>query len=151
MKFGYPSNRIQSHVEAAGQSLNLRVTCLYLAVFCFINIEDGNRKTKDLKLVREFLSLDLNKSLQTYNIYKSVYRDKISPGEGLHQLQILLEGPAHYKWWEVALWGSLSSCSICSLAFSGSFIDALAAAPLGFIVTSMAYIPNNELFSNIYE
>jgi len=151
MKFGSPSHRIQSHVETAGKSLGMKVTCLYLAVVCFIHVEHHDSGSQDVKFVREYLALDLKRSLRTHAIYLKVYRDKISPGDGLREITNLLDEPPLYKWWQVALWGSLSSGAICSLAFSGSFIDALVSFPLGFIVTSMAYVPENDLYANIYE
>lgn len=151
MKFGSPTQRIQSLVEQAGKKLDLKVTCLYLAVVSFIHVEDTVTGAQELKFVREYLALDLDRSLRTHEVYLQVIRDKISPGEGLKRLTQLLNQPPRYKWWQVALWGSLSSCAVCSAAFSGSFLDCIVAAPLGFIVTSMAYVPQNDLYVNIYE
>ena len=154
MRFGSPSHRIQEHVEYAGKSLGgVKVTCFYVAVVCFMHFEnsDPSNGSHTLKLVREYLDLDLDRSLQTHHIYLDVYQDKLSPKEGKKKLNILLNQTPRYKWWQVSLWGGLLSGSVCSMAFYGSFIDCLAVVPLGFIVTAMQYVPDNDLYANIYE
>lgn len=60
--------------------------------------------------------------------------------------------PQIYNWWQLILIGGMCSASICTIAFSGSFIDALAAFPLGALLIGIQLLSvRNELYSNVFE
>ncbi len=151
MKFGSPTHRLQVHVEQAGKKLGLKVTCVFLAIACFIHIEVPDSTEYELKFIKQFQGLDLDRSLETHEIYLKVYNDKWSPEEGRKRLKTLFNQSPRYNWWQTSLWQALTSALICSFGFNGSFIDCLAAAPMGFLGTALERIPNNELYQNIYE
>lgn len=57
-----------------------------------------------------------------------------------------------YSFTQLILIGAMCSASICTVSFSGSFIDALVSAPLGaLLVTVQLLSPRNELYGNVFE
>lgn len=151
MKFGSPTHRLQAHVEQAGKKLGLNVTCVFLAIASFVHIEIPDSTDYELRFIKQYSGLDLDRSLETHEIYLKVYNDIWSPEEGRKRLATLLNQKPRYNWWKTSLWQALTSALICSFGFNGSFVDALCAAPMGALCTALGEIPNNELYVNIYE
>ena len=129
----------------------LRLPVTLRAGVSFISIRDPETDIHQLKIVKESLGFDLDRSLKTHRIYLKVYRDEISPKEGTKALSDLLGRRARYTWWQVSLWAAFCSFTVCPIAFSGSALDTLICFPLGFFVTALEYIPGNTLYMNIYE
>ncbi|KLO08368.1 hypothetical protein SCHPADRAFT_944511 [Schizopora paradoxa] len=151
MRYGAPPHRIQSAIENAGRCVGLSVTCCFIAVVSFISIRDPETDVHQLKIIKQPLGFDLDRSLKTHRIYLRVYRDEISPKEGTAALSDLLGRPARYTWWQVSLWAAFCSFTVCPIVFSGSALDMAICFPLGFAVTALEYIPGNTLYINIYE
>lgn len=57
-----------------------------------------------------------------------------------------------YNFVQLTIVGGMCSASICTVSFSGSFIDALASAPLGALLVAIQLIGvRNELYANVFE
>jgi uncharacterized membrane protein YjjP (DUF1212 family) len=57
-----------------------------------------------------------------------------------------------YNTWQLILIGGFCSTFICTVSFSGSFIDALVVFPLGaLLVAVQLFSVRNELYSNVFE
>ena len=57
-----------------------------------------------------------------------------------------------YSWWQLIIIGGFCSAAICSVSFSGSFVDSLMAFPLGALLVSVQIVSvRNELYSNVFE
>ena len=57
-----------------------------------------------------------------------------------------------YNMPKLMFFGGMCSSGICTLAFSGSFIDALVVFPLGCLLVMLQLISvRHELYSNIFE
>ena len=65
---------------------------------------------------------------------------------------MLMQQKPVYAWWQIVPIGGFCSSAICSLAFSGSFIDSLIAFPLGALLVAVQLLSvRNELYSNVFE
>ena len=63
----------------------------------------------------------------------------------------MLQRP-QYNWWKTILIGGACSTAICSVSFSGSFIDSLISFPLGCLLVLVQILSvRNELYSNVFE
>ena len=57
-----------------------------------------------------------------------------------------------YNTWQLILMGGFCSAAICSISFSGSFIDCFVSFPLGaLLVAVQLFSVRNELYSNVFE
>lgn len=57
-----------------------------------------------------------------------------------------------YSWWQLIIIGGFCSAAICSVSFSGSFVDSLVAFPLGALLVAVQMMSaRNELYSNVFE
>ncbi|KAJ3848190.1 hypothetical protein EV368DRAFT_86897 [Lentinula lateritia] len=60
--------------------------------------------------------------------------------------------PPQYKWWHLMLTGGFCSTAICTVSFSGSFVDFVAAFSLGAILVSIQLLSvRNELYCNVFD
>ena len=67
-------------------------------------------------------------------------------------LDILMRKRPLYNFVQLTIIGGMCSASICSVSFSGSFIDCLASAPLGALLVAIQLIgARNELYANVFE
>lgn len=81
-----------------------------------------------------------------------VIHDEISVSEASRNLDVLMQAKPQYNWWQLVLIGGFCSSAICSVSFSGSFIDSLVSFPLGALLVAVQMISaRNELYSNVFE
>lgn len=67
-------------------------------------------------------------------------------------LDVLMRKKPLYNFVQLSIIGGMCSASICSVSFSGSFIDSLASAPLGALLVSIQLIGvRHELYANVFE
>lgn len=67
-------------------------------------------------------------------------------------LDVLMRKEPLYSFAQLTVIGGMCSASICSVSFSGSFIDCLASAPLGALLVAIQLIGvRNELYVNVFE
>ena len=60
--------------------------------------------------------------------------------------------PPLYNKWQLIFFGGMCSASICSVSFSGSFIDCLISFPLGcLLIIIQLFAAKHELYSNVFE
>lgn len=78
--------------------------------------------------------------------------DDISVKDASVALDDLMQKPPLYNKWQLIFFGGMCSASICSVSFSGSFIDCLMSFPLGCIlIVIQLFAAKHELYSNVFE
>jgi len=152
MMFGGPSHRLQSQIQATARVLEISLSCLYLPDVMLISFDDGATGTSQIKFIRQSSSLDLQKLTNAYARYWEVIHDTISVADASAKLDALMKSPPCYTWWQLCFIGGMASSAICTLSFSGSFIDALVVFPMGALLVGVQLLSvRNELYSNVFE
>jgi uncharacterized membrane protein YjjP (DUF1212 family) len=152
MMFGAPTHRLQAQMQATARVLDIHLSCMYLPDAMILAFDDGATGTSNVKLIRQGSALDLEKLQEAYALYWNVIHDECSVSEASKDLDELMRRPPFYSTWQLILIGGFCSAWICSVGFSGSFIDSLVAAPLGaLLVAVQLFSARNELYSNVFE
>ncbi|KIJ62428.1 hypothetical protein HYDPIDRAFT_94568 [Hydnomerulius pinastri MD-312] len=152
MMFGGPSHRLAAQIQSTGRVLDLELSCMYLPDVMLISFEDSATGTSNVKFIRQGSALDLEKLGEAHSLYWSVIHDTISVSEASASLDILMRKKPLYNFTQLILIGGMCSASICSVSFSGSFIDCLASAPLGALLVAIQLLSvRNELYGNVFE
>jgi Uncharacterized conserved protein len=86
------------------------------------------------------------------DVLEQVIHDELSVSEAATDLDKLMRKKPMYSWWQLVLVGGMCSSSICTVSFSGSFLDALIVFPLGALLVGIQLLSvRNELYSNVFE
>lgn len=125
---------------------------MYLPDVLLVSFDDSVTGTSNLKLIRQGSALDIGKLSNAYKLYWKVIHDEISVKDASIELDQLMRKPPLYKPWQLVLIGGFCSAMICSVSFSGSFLDSLASFPLGcLLIVIQLFAARNELYSNVFE
>ncbi|KAI4527728.1 DUF1212-domain-containing protein [Schizophyllum commune Tattone D] len=152
MMFGGPTHRLQSQIQATARVLDMSISCMYLPDVMLISFDDQSTATSSIKFIRQGSTLTLYKLHDAYKLYWKVIHDKISVSEASCELDNLMVSKPMYNMPKLMFFGGMCSSGICTLAFSGSFIDALVVFPLGCLLVMLQLISvRHELYSNIFE
>jgi uncharacterized membrane protein YjjP (DUF1212 family) len=152
MMFGGPSNRLQAQVQATGRVLEIPLSCMYLPDVMLISFDDTATSTSNVNLIRQGSALDIDKLQDAYQLHFGVIHDEMSVREASAALDGIMTRAPYYSFWQLVLIGGFCSAAICTVSFSGSFIDALVSFPLGaFLVGVQLLSVKNELYSNVFE
>ncbi|KAF8553122.1 DUF1212-domain-containing protein [Imleria badia] len=152
MMFGGPSHRLASQIQSTGRVLDLELSCMYLPDVMLISFEDSATGTSNVKFIRQGSALDLEKLGEAHSLYWNVIHDTMSVSAASAALDVLMRKEPLYNFIQLTIVGGMCSASICSVAFSGSFIDCLASAPLGALLVAIQLIGvRNELYVNVFE
>ncbi|KAA1473295.1 DUF1212-domain-containing protein [Dentipellis sp. KUC8613] len=152
MMFGGPSHRLQAQIQSTARVLELELSCLYLPDVMLISFDDSVTSTSNIKFIRQSSALDLGKLKQGYTLYWKVIHDEISVKDASTALDELMRKRPLYNSWAIVFFGGMSSASICSVSFKGSFIDCLISFPLGALLVFVQLLSvRNELYSNVFE
>jgi len=152
MMFGGPSHRLQSQVQATARVLEIDLACVYLPDVMIISFDDVATGTSQVKFIRQSSSLDLYKLTDAYLLYWKVIHDEKSVADASNDLDELMKKPQIYNLWQLCIIGGFCSAAICSCGFNGSFIDALAAFPMGALLVWIQLMGSrNELYSYVFE
>jgi len=173
MMFGAPSNRLQAQIQATARVLDVEMSCMYLPDVVLLSFDDDATGTSHIRLIRQGSALDLDKLGDAYLLYwkvrgrvvgvcmggtdidvlwVQVIHDELSVSEAATELDKLMRKKQVYNWWQLVLIGGMCSSSICTVSFSGSFVDALIVFPLGALLVGIQLLSmRNELYSNVFE
>ncbi|KIY69038.1 DUF1212-domain-containing protein [Cylindrobasidium torrendii FP15055 ss-10] len=152
MMFGAPSHRLQSQIVATGRVLDVDVSCMVLPDVMLISFDDSSTGTSSIKFIRQASGLDIGKLTDAYELYWAVIHDELSVADATTQLTGLMQKKQIYPWWALVLIGGMCSSSICTVAFNGSFIDAVASWPLGASLVALQLLSvRNEIYSQVFE
>ena len=168
MMFGGPSHRLVSQIQSTGRVLDIELSCMYLPDMMLISFEDNATGTSNVKFIRQGSALDLEKLGEAHALYWNVsslslclyncslciqvIHDNMSVSQASAALDVLMRKKPLYTFTQLILIGGMCSASICSVSFSGSFIDSLASAPLGALLVAVQLLsPRNELYGNVFE
>ncbi|CAE6442024.1 unnamed protein product [Rhizoctonia solani] len=152
MMFGAPSHRLEAQIQATARVLDIQVSCMYLPSVMLFSFGDTATHTSDTKFLKQTSALDLGKLLDAHRIYWRVIHDQLGVGEASHQLDELMKKRVLYKGWITVVIGGFCSAFITPISFKGSFVDALAAFPLGALLVLVQNLSaRNELYSNVFE
>ena len=125
---------------------------MYLPDMMLISFDDPATGTSNIKLIRQSGAFDISKLQAAYKLYWKVIHDDISVNDASTELDDLMHKPPLYNTWQLILFGGMCSASICSVSFSGSFIDCLMSFPLGCILIMVQMLAaKHELYSNVFE
>lgn len=152
MMFGGPSHRLVAQIQSTGRVLDIELSCMYLPDMMLVSFEDSATGTSNVKFIRQGSALDLEKLGEAYALYWNVIHDTMSVSQASAALDVLMRKKPLYNFIQLILIGGMCSASICSVSFSGSFIDSLASAPLGALLVAVQLLsPRNELYGNVFE
>ncbi|KPV73415.1 uncharacterized protein RHOBADRAFT_29137 [Rhodotorula graminis WP1] len=153
MMFGAPSHRLEAQIQATARVLELpHCTAMYLPGVLLVNFGDPATCTSDIKFLKQAAGLDLGKLKASYYVYNKVIRDKVSVADAATQLDDLMTSPPKYSLVKNAVIGGLAGAFIMPSAFNGSFIDCLAAIPLGsLLVIVQVLLARNDMYSSLFE
>ncbi|KAI6144460.1 hypothetical protein BKA82DRAFT_4178224 [Pisolithus tinctorius] len=152
MMFGGPSHRFVAQIQSTARVLDLDLSCMYLPDVMLISFEDRATGTSNVKFIRQTSALDLEKLSDAHTLYWNVIHDNISVSQASAALDVLMQKKPLYNFAQLVFIGAMCSASICSVSFSGSFIDCLVSAPLGGLLVAIQLLsPRNELYGNVFE
>ncbi|KAJ6550865.1 hypothetical protein DFH09DRAFT_925648 [Mycena vulgaris] len=152
MMFGGPSHRLQAQIQSTGRVLDIQVNCMYLPDVVLISFDDSATGTSNLKFIRQGSALNLGKLNEVYALYWLVIHDEESVSEASGALDALMRRKQEYSAWQLVLVGGMCSSAICTISFSGSFLDSLIVFPLGALLVAIQLLSvRNELYSNVFE
>lgn len=153
MMFGAPTHRIETQIQQTARVLEINCRCIYLPNLMLLAFGDDATHTSETKFIKQGGGLNLTKLTDMHAIYWNVIHDKIGVGEASKQLDELMRRKPLIGKFPMVIIGGLCSAFICpgSMGFNGSFIDALAAIPLGMFLVFCQLSITTELFSNVFE
>ncbi|PWN48540.1 DUF1212-domain-containing protein [Violaceomyces palustris] len=153
MMFGAPTHRIETQIQQTARVLEINCRCIYLPNLMLLAFGDESTHTSETKFIKQAGGLDLTKLTDMHAVYWNVIHDKIGVGEASAQLDELMRRKPLIGRWPMVFIGGFASAFICvgPQGFSGSFIDALAAFPLGMFLVFCQSIITTELYSNVFE
>lgn len=152
MMFGAPSHRLPAQIYATARVLDLHVACMYLPDVLLLSFDDSSTSTSSVRFIRQTSALDLGKLQRAYDLYWEVIHDNVGVREAGLQLDRLMCGRPIYGSWKMLFIGGMCSVAICSVSFSGSFVDSLVSFPLGALLVAVQIASvKNDLYSNIFE
>ena len=153
MMFGAPTHRIETQIQQTARVLEINCRCIYLPNLMLVAFGDDATHTSETKFIKQPGGLNLTKLTDMHAIYWNVIHDKIGVGEASKQLdELMRRKPLIGKFWMMVI-GGMCSAFICpgAMGFNGSFIDSLAAFPLGMFLVFCQLSITTELFSNVFE
>ncbi|KAE8268871.1 hypothetical protein A4X09_0g3470 [Tilletia walkeri] len=153
MMFGAPTHKLESQIQHTARVLEINCRIIYLPNLMLLSFGDDATRTSETKFIKQTAGLDLTKLTDMHDVYWNVVRDKISVTEASEQLDELMRRKPLIPRIPTILIGGLCSAFICvgGMGFNGSFIDAVAAFPLGMFLVYCQGIITTELYSNVFE
>ena len=118
-RFGSPSHRLETQIQATAKVLELNAQVVYLPGTMLISFNDDATHTSETKFLKQATGLDLGKLLATHNLYWNVVHDKISVDDASRDLDVLMTAPVYYSWWQTILIGGMCGAFICVTGFNG--------------------------------
>ncbi|PPQ97452.1 hypothetical protein CVT26_002800 [Gymnopilus dilepis] len=152
MMFGGPPHRLQSQIMSAARVLDIQLSALYLPDVVLLSFDDSGTGTSHIKLIRQGSALNIEKLTDAFCLYWKVIHDKLSVCDASVALDVLMKKRPCYNAWQQVFIGGMCSSAICTVSFSGSFVDALVSFPLGALLIVMQTISfRNVLFTYVFE
>ncbi|KAG9081112.1 hypothetical protein FRC06_005813, partial [Ceratobasidium sp. 370] len=152
MMFGAPSHRLEAQIQATARILDIQVSCMYLPSVMLLSFGDSATHTSDTKFLKQAPSLDLGKLLDAHRLYWRVIHDEVGVQGASLALDDLMRKKNLYNGWKTVVIGGFCSAFITPISFSGSFIDAVCAFPLGAMLVWVQNLSaRNDLYSNVFE
>ncbi|KAG7830827.1 hypothetical protein KL920_001418 [Ogataea angusta] len=153
MMYGAPNHRLEEYLSAASRVLEIDSSFIYLPGVMIVSFGDPSTRTSEVKLVRVSQGLNLGKLDEAHELYKSVVHDRIGVEEASARLEELLQRPNYFNtWWSILLYG-ISSCSVISWAFGGSWLDIPPTFVLGCLLGFLQLVvaPKSSIYSSVFE
>ena len=152
MMFGGPTHRLTSQLQSTARVLEITLSCMYLPDTMLISFDDDITSTSSVKLIKQGSALDLAKLTYAYKVYWAVIHDEMNVKDASIKLDDLMRTKPTYRTPALIFFGGMASAAICSVSFSGSFVDSLISFPLGCILVAVQiYSARHELYSNVFE
>lgn len=174
-RFGAPSHRLEAQIQATARVLEMpHCAAMYIPSCLIVNFGDPATATSDIRILKQATGLDIGRLKATYSIYSKVQRHYLEPRSlpaltSNHRVQVIrdkmgvIEGSKRLDELMLrtqrkrillrnVLVGGLCGALIMPSAFYASFIDCLAAIPLGALLVVVQYLlARNDLYSSLFE
>ncbi|WWC70587.1 uncharacterized protein I206_104538 [Kwoniella pini CBS 10737] len=154
MRFGAPSHRIESQLQATALVLEIDAQFIHFPMIVIASFGDMDTRTSETHFVKVTDGgLELGKLHKVHNIYKNVVHDEMDASEGTKLIHKLMKSPQEYNLWQRMLLAFLCSGLIAPVGFGGSLIDGLASGALGILLSFMQLhvASKSAMYSNIFE
>ncbi|KAJ1825839.1 pheromone-regulated protein prm10, partial [Coemansia sp. RSA 2599] len=152
MQYGAPLHHLEDNLSRMSRHLCIAATFTTMPGLVLISIEDTTTFTSETKIIRCPNGFDMHRLELTDRIFRQVSKGEMSVHEGTTKLTEIMNMPPLFAWyWQLVVWG-ISSWSVCLLAFSGSWIDSLAALGLGMVAGCLNLLASRlKGFTNLFE
>lgn len=118
-RFGSPSHRLETQIQATAKVLEINCQVVYLPGTMLVSFGDDATHTSETKFLKQSTGLDLGKLQATHHLYWNVVHDKMSVDQASKDLDVLMTTPVYYTWWQTLAIGALCSAFISVMAFYG--------------------------------
>ncbi|KAJ1894501.1 pheromone-regulated protein prm10 [Kickxella alabastrina] len=152
MQYGAPLHHLEDNLSRMAHRLQIPATFTTMPGLVLISIEDTSTFTSDTKIIRCPNGYDMHRLELTDRVFRKVGKNEMDVDEGTRQLTEIMNAPPLFAWyWQLLVWG-ISSWSVCLLAFSGSWVDSLAAFILGLGAGCLNLLASRlKGFTNLFE
>ncbi|EJU01800.1 DUF1212-domain-containing protein [Dacryopinax primogenitus] len=152
MMFGAPTHRLEALIQATGRVLDMNVSCVHLPGVMLLSFNDDTTRTSETKFLKQPQALDLERLQDVHAVYNAVIHDKTGVKDASDRLDEIMRGRSRYRALIAIIIGGLCSAFITPISFSGSFLDAMLAFPLGCLLVLIQQLASrNELFTHVFE
>ncbi|KZT61436.1 DUF1212-domain-containing protein [Calocera cornea HHB12733] len=152
MMFGAPTHRLEALIQATGRVLDMNVSCVHLPSLMLLSFNDDTTRTSETKFLKQPQALDLGRLQDVHTVYNAVIHDKIGVKDASDRLDDIMRAKSRYRNLIAIIIGGLCSAFITPISFSGSFLDAMCAFPLGCLLVLIQQLASkNELFTHVFE
>lgn len=118
-RFGSPSHRLETQIQATAKVLEINCQVVYLPGTMLVSFGDDATHTSETKFLKQSTGLDLGKLQATHHLYWNVVHDKMSVDQASKDLDVLMTTPVYYTWWQTLAIGALCSAFISVMSFYG--------------------------------
>lgn len=90
-RFGAPTHRLESQIQATAKVLELQCQVIYLLNFMIISFQDEDCHTSDIKFIKQSSGSDLGKLIEIATLHWEVMHDKIGVQEASAEISRLMK------------------------------------------------------------
>lgn len=153
LSFGAPSHRIESHLDAAAEHLDMTIHFVYLPALIIVSCHKEGKKNAQTYFVRASGKIALSKLHQVHVIYRDVVHDNIGAESGSRALRSLLRSPPTYPFLVRCSLAFICAAIMCALSFGGSITDVGISGMCAFLLQYLGLdvAKKSALYGNVYE
>lgn len=153
MEYGAPTHRIEEYLGASARALLIDADFLHIPGAMICTFADRTIHANNVDIVRKRGGLDFARLQDAFNVYKCVIHDKLTPEDGIREIDSIRRRPDTYsELFRIVLFG-LASVVVGPFSFESRPIDFGPIFVLGCTIGFMQVkiVPRSEHFSNVFE